>query len=588
MKLSLKKTRTFSFSDETLKDESQRLVVWWYGPVIKNKQAESVPKAYIFFRILDDQDNLGGFVWRQAALTHLGLLRIGSVWQQGTSNSYLSYKKAKFDVDFSEGGWRILSLGDLKASGRSLYTECMSATYLPEDKKYKTYLIEFYLPDGKHLLVPCLEFFARCYGRSSEVKRVLATYPWEQVKKRLFEPLDTLRSPGTWPVKSTRRVHKDDVILLAHILYDPYAEMAARRVYSHLEIAFSAKHPYALPKITPWFQGEGELLVEGVPVDDGKSFLALRVLGSTHPVGATIQREREKTVLKDGEAGDNGMNGLPSRRRPGISEIIDLTDDAEPDHGSSWLDIPEDGFVVLGEPRRVIDKKRIRENETNKPSVPVPGDETTFSTGESYGSGKGVGKAFIHAPVALESQGTLRDMWNALLYLKSAYPKTIHEVSWFTFEDGFKGDSEPRLISLESFDADDKRVESATAKWVYCDVRSKVPRGVLIIRVNILGRIVYIVELQRRPRKKKEDGDGMTPREESLRGLVFTLKTQHDFESWLRKLLADVRFAKGVVQKLTGHCPGLAHAFNHSTTKNEKVPCEAAVLNALKKVGILL
>ena len=87
--------------------------------------------------------------------------------------------------------------------------------------------------------------------------------------------------------------------------------------------------------------------------------------------------------------------------------------------------------------------------------VPVPGDETIFSTGEPYGSGKGVGQASIHAPIRLESQGFLRDMWNALLYLQSAYPTAIHSVSWFTFEDGFSTSPDPRLISLEPFGIDD-------------------------------------------------------------------------------------------------------------------------------------
>lgn len=48
-----------------------------------------------------------------------------------------------------------------------------------------------------------------------------------------------------------------------------------------------------------------------------------------------------------------------------------------------------------------------------------------------------MGQASIHAPIKLEPQGFLRNMWNALLYLKSAYPTAIHSVSWFTLEDGF-------------------------------------------------------------------------------------------------------------------------------------------------------
>jgi hypothetical protein len=41
-----------------------------------------------------------------------------------------------------------------------------------------------------------------------------------------------------------------------------------------------------------------------------------------------------------------------------------------------------------------------------------------------------------------------------------------------------------------------------------------------------------------------------------------------------------------VVQKLTGDCPGAAHAFKHAPSADEQVPCEAAIKNALRKVGV--
>ena len=172
---------------------------------------------------------------RETVLTHLGLLRIGSVWEKGVSSSRIAYEERKFSVSFSPGGWRIVTLDDLRQSGRSLYTAFHDSNYLPQKNQHKTYLIEFDLPDGKHLLIPCTEFFIRVYGRSSEIKRVLATYPWEEVKKRLYRPLDAPASPGTWPVKFTYHVHKHDAILLAHMLYDPYAKRAAKYIYSQFE-----------------------------------------------------------------------------------------------------------------------------------------------------------------------------------------------------------------------------------------------------------------------------------------------------------------------------------------------------------------
>ncbi len=412
---------------------------------------------------------------------------------------------------------------------------------------------------------------------------MLATYPWEEVKERLYRPLNAPASPGTWPVKFTYRVHKHDAILLAHMLYDPYAEQAARSIYSQIEARFPADR--ILFEVTPWFQGSGEISVSGVPIDGGNTFLGLQILGCTQPDGATIHREREKSTTVPATDGDDAPTQFPYHHLLNIPDVIDLTDDEEPDHGSSWLDLPEDEFVILGKPRAVLDKRYTRKNVPDIRGVSVPGDETIFSTGEPYGSGKGVGQASIHAPITLESQGFLRDMWNALLYLKSAYPTAIHSVSWFTFEDGFSTSPDPRLISLEPFGIEDD-VEKSVANWVYMDTQTKVPRGVLVIKVHVLDQALYLMELQRRPPKPRHGGREEGSKPPSYKGLVFTLDHQGSFEHWLRQVLSNVRHVEGVVQKLVRHCPGFADTFKHPKAKNENVPGEASVLNAFSKVGI--
>jgi hypothetical protein len=43
---------------------------------------------------------------------------------------------------------------------------------------------------------------------------------------------------------------------------------------------------------------------------------------------------------------------------------------------------------------------------------------------------------------------------------------------------------------------------------------------------------------------------------------------------------------RGLCKKLVGTTPGKDAAFNHSKAKDDGVPCVAAVLSALKKVGV--
>ncbi|EBO5192804.1 hypothetical protein DP511_10835, partial [Salmonella enterica] len=73
---------------------------------------------------------------------------------------------------------------------------------------------------------------------------------------------------------------------------------------------------------------------------------------------------------------------------------------------------------------------------------------------------------------------------------------------------------------------------------------------------------------------------------EKFKGLVFTLNDDTDIYKWVSLLAHEVRFVKGIVQKIVGKCPGTAMAYKHSPAQKEPVACYSALLNALSKVGI--
>lgn len=589
MKVVLRKTRICSIKDDRIREETGNLVTWWYGPVTKNRQAGSVPKVCVFFRRIEKSGRLGEIIQYETALTHLGVLRLGSIWSRGVSDTRINLEAKKFDVSFSLGGWKIISPYDAvhleRASNPIPFSE-----YPLLFSSDKNYLLDFALPDGRNLLIPCMEFFARCYGRSAEVKRVLATYPWDEAQRRLFRPFNVPVSPGTWAVKLARRLYNDDVIFLAHVKHDPYAHRAAKSIYAQIESAFKTNKPYAFLKATPWFQGPAKLYVSGIYLNNGKTFLGLNILGGSHPQGEIILRDREDMNKLDESSSSNAdcsgnANGFQTRMMHKLPDIIDLTEDDEPDHGSSSLEIEEDDFVVLGEPRVVIDVRHARQGGTKRISIKT-GSESTFSTGEPYGSRKGIGYASLHAEAVIESQGVLRDMWNAVRHLQKTTPSVIRSAKWFTFEDGFRDDVEPKLIAFVPFDEEGKGLSGDISKWPFLDVSTRIPRGALIIQLDVSGKSVYLFEIQRRPLRKKCEGGIFTEGEESFKGLVFVLDDEKSLSQWLRILLDQTRYVKGVVQKLTGSCPGTAHAFKHAPAKGEEVPCEAAVKNALRKIGM--
>lgn len=584
--------RVFRLPDGLLRDKAD-WIAWWYGGVRKNETAGSQPTVIVGFReILRTGEMSGNVTHRRLPLTALGQVRVGTVWREGVCRAEAVLRKETFAVDFTKGEWKLKSFYQAKGDGAAQpYPPDIHPLHYKADRNW---LLEFQLPSGGRLVTHCLEFFTRCYGRSAELRRVLATYSWQECEdKRLYAPLDEPEEPNEkWKVKLRKRLVNGDVILLAHAKYDPYTQYAAKRIYAQIEAAHDPhKKDSTYITVEPWFRGPAEISVKGVWFDGGRSFLALQIAGCSDPGGVPILRGRDNSSLTDQPA--DGKHGLLGEAWAGTSgrklvkppEIIDLTGDVEPDPDAISVEVEDPEFEVLGEPRVVIDMRKDQARGSAGPKR-EGADTSVFSSGEPHGRGQGVGYAAIHAPQVLESHGVLRDMWNAMLSLKARHPDLILSVEWFTFEDGYRQDVDPKLISLKPFDADEQ-VDDATRKWVYMDATMRQqPRGILVARVKAMGKSIHVIEIQRRPRKKKDSNGDMHDSEDPFKGLAFVLDDEHKFESELRKLLAAVRRAKGIMDNLAWICVGKDYAFKHSPARHEEKRCEAAVMNALGRMGV--
>jgi len=581
--------------DFALQNNESEWLTWWYCGLYKNHAAESQPNALVGFREILSGNLSDNVILRRVPLTALGQITVGSIWKEGICQSAVDFTTHDFEIDFMSDSWCFTSFEHAFVNGIELpYPRLIHPLQFKTDKNW---LIEFKLPSGGKLVVPCLEFFSRCYGRSQELKRILATYPWrgstEAHHSRLYAPLDEPEEPNKWKVKLRRRLMNGDITFLAHAKYDPYTEKAAKSIYAQIEENYSpeSKSPLFI-KIPPWFQGSAEIRARGIWFDNNRSFLALQLVGCSDPDGILIIRDRENTNKREGDDpyGTSGeaWAGAPEKILVRPPDIVDLTGDAEPDHGASSVEVLDQNFVVMGIPRAIVDRRGKR--VTDASGARRKGDEVTaYSSGESLGSGKGIGYASIHAKPVMESQGALRDMWNAMQHTKIKYPDRIQSVEWFTFEDGYKTAECPGLIALETIDeCDEPDIPTTTRNWVYHDVATARVRGVMVARMAVMGTHVHIIELQRRPRIKKDENDQEKESEESFKGFVTVIEDKGQFVQWLKRFLSDVRYVRGIVQKLSKYCPGKADAFSHRPAGHEDVPCEAAVLNALSKMGIKL
>ncbi|GFO59093.1 hypothetical protein GMST_14180 [Geomonas silvestris] len=562
-------------------------IVWWYGGVQKSHNAETVPDVIVYFREIDSSGCLGEFTGVKVGITMLGLLRIGSIWREGFCHLEAHRTTDVFDVNFSKGGWRFVS--------PCQYLEQQAAKPIIRQQDYplrytrdRNWLVDLKIGDGKSLLIPCLEFFTRYYGASAEVRRVLTAYPWDEALARLFSSTQELPSPGRWPVKLAKRMTNGDVIFLAHLLYDEPARLAARRIYSQLEAKFSAGNSIAFPQIGPWYTGPSRIKATGIWINDMNTFLALQINGICEPAGLPISRDRDNTnkidqkaeaaagrVVREAWSGMRTFGNLP--------KIVDCTDDDDPDQGSGTVEVEEASLEILGLRRVVVDVRREKAH-SEAGTRRADGASVAFSSGENYGTGKGVGHASLFVPQQnLESKGTLRDMWNALIYLQNERPDVIENVKWYSPADGFSSSSEPKLIPLKPFDQTELVGLSKTKReWPYLDVVWKTVRGLLVVKIIAGRKVIYIIEIQRRPRV----GVAGTSGEESFRGLVWILGDKENFQTCLKKLLSKIKETMGVVKNLEGQLPGIVLSFKHSHSKDDKVPCMAGVLNALRKVGV--
>lgn len=577
---------------ESLDVGDQTLIAWWYSGFYKNREDQTQPLVLVTFRKISDGLLSDDVIQRRLPLTALGQIRVGSIWEDDRCRAEVSLLPKKFTVNFSPGKWRFTSFADAQRR-RGLQPYPMEEHPLVLDKDRNS-LIEFALPNGGKLVVPCIEFFSRCFGRSGELKRVLATYPWDgqgdTATGRLYAPLETPEEPGRWQVRLRRRMHNGDVVFLAHAKYDSYTQFVAKGINAKLEASYDpkAKNP-AFVDIGPWYEGPAELKVEGIPFNDGKSFLALRVLGMSDPKGGLVLRSRENSRDAENPAPEGSPEawaGAPERQLPKYSEIIDLTGDLAPDNDAGAIEIQDPLFEVLGEVRPVINVKP--EQATTKAGAAGRNpDAATASGGEAHGSGKGVAYASIHARPVFESNGTLRDMWDAMVHLQATRPEIVQGLSWYTFADGFSTDPVPGLIALEPFNEDDEATAVAR-RFPFMDPSIPSLRGVLVARLILPGGPAYIVEIMRRPKKVSTEDGEVKDAEESFQGLVFRLTRENQLIPWLRQLLARIRHENGVFKRLTGSCPGIADSFSHrlsSKLPGDCLPCERIVLGALAKLN---
>lgn len=588
--------------------------VCWYHELQKNEQDSYLPYVNVVLRSQANSYSKPYFQEIPVAITYLGQVRIGYMVSGDGDNGFVDgthpIPRERFVVDFTRDSWEFGEAGDLVEN-------------LPSDIPWlsgfepRGPMLVFPLEDGCSLWIPCIEFFSRCYGRSQEIKRLLSVYPWERAEKYLLgsrvmpedkasdlpggKAGDEAGAAGTclsdqqagqeggWTIRLKSPFVEDDAVFLAHVWHDPYAKDCAKWIYAQLGTALP-RVPRPLPwksffRVRPWFEGPAELLVRGFWIGDAtdRKFLALRVDGCSDPPEKPIHFVRNAKRASSGTAATGGE--IPPFRKRRKPKEVRLTHGVEPDRDSPSVKVDDPPFEIVGGRQAVKEIKGDGRKTAVRLLPEGDGGSDLYSSSEPYSTGKDVGSVFFVAPAYQPMGDVLSDVWKTLLHLQEKHPDLVSSVAWVA-ERGSRfgyGEAEPpELIFLEPFGSEEDgeldRLDTRVLNWPWLDPKDPRRlglRGLLVMRCLVRGHPVYFVEVQRRPGTQ-----------DNFSGMVFRLNRDTLLDEWLRKVCFRIRYVKGVFSNLCPDCPGRARDFIHFPPPKGTVLYEAAVVNALNKVGL--
>jgi|Deesub1362B_J571_1020462.scaffolds.fasta_scaffold01178_6 hypothetical protein len=516
------------------------VVVWSYERIRKNFEAESIPFVEVIFRFLDRNDEPAGVTPALIGVSRLGSFRLGTIWQGGKCIAETDLgKDQEFSVDFTEGVWSYVSI-----KGNHQPVPYFKIDYplrsQPTDKALTEFL-SFPLPKGKNLLIPCIEFLYRCYGSTSDMARILTTYPWPKVRELLYA--DTQKDPNSWLVKPHPNVPDDDGLFLAYALYNNYTEEAAKLLYAELDNAYGKRMKEMSLRVKPWFQGPAKVKVRGRWINNRTTFLCYEVTGMSQPQDHPYEINRVKYSKDDSEQDPTLLDTMRVKietEKPQDPFLI--TDRQEPDQGSARWSKPDPGFEILGPecPHTVSFDER---SLSKKKAILVPpGTTKVLSTGDPQGYNKGVGKFTAVAKRVLGDGGALQTVWDKLRHHLGK--NRFSSLAWQSERQGFVQSEDFRLLTLAAF-TPSEAPKDKNRTWLSYKENANHRRGILVARIKIRGRSFYLFELQRKKIRKDT-----VYSEEKISGLLVEINNEAEALVEISRICAEIRFANGNFRNL--------------------------------------
>lgn len=556
----------------------------WYGANARARTHGDVPTIYVWFRPLYRGREFGNWVWLRVATTFLGQLRIGSIWRNGISTDELEFDEFRYTGSYTRSHWE-----DIVWAQKHPELIPPDIYRLPYKRNDQSRLLRLHT-NGKTLLVPCTEFFSRCYARSSEVNRILLTYRPEELDARLMlqEPIDSV--PGARAIWIPPFTTDADAHFLARLRYDTEMSKRLRAFPGQLEQELiGSRNNVAFMAFGPWYYGPARLKVQGIDLGNG-NFLALRIVGHTLPTDIPVHALRlQKETDRDAELARYPM---PRREVHEVYEgqTIAVTQELGADRDTDIHVIHDPGIEILNTPAPVTTQtvRRDRNGRTIRtPSAP----SSCSAPGEVSGTGKGVGNLQAYSEALPPAGGSVLKLWAGLVYLQEANPKLIVSVAWCAPSYIFQ---HPPAAPEASFQLPALKYPRAvqdikdTNNWLHRSGLAS-SRSVFVFRIQTAHFTGYLFEVQRAVREVKNEAGKKENKEDNYCGLVAIPKNGCDLNKWLNTIFEVISWKRGVMNKVLPYIKDItSHQKYYARSKRDMQSLEgqATALLALNRLGI--
>lgn len=518
------------------------------------------------------------------AATFLGQLRIGSIWHNGVSTDELELDEFRYTGSYTRSNWEDIVWAQE-------YPELIpSDVYrLPYESNDQSRLLRLHT-NGKTLLVPCMEFFTRCYARSSEVNRILLTYRPAELDARLMlqEPIDSI--PGTRQIWIPPFTTDADAHLLARLRYDTEMSKKLRGFPAELEQKLIAsKNHVAFLAFGPWYYGPAKLKVQGIDLGNG-NFLGLRIVGHTLPEDIPVHALRvQKEPDMNGELADYPM---PRRQVHEVPEgqTIGVTQELKAEWDTDIYAIQDPGIEILNTPAQVT-TETVRRDRNGRTIRTQSTPSNCSAPGEVGGTGKGVGSLQAHSVALPSAGGSVLKLWAGLVYLQKANPNLIRSVSWCTPDYTFQSPPAAPEASFKLPRLKHTRMGHEihdTNIWLHRPGLAST-RSVFVFRIQTPHFTGYLFEVQRAIREVKNKAGEKEKKEENYCGLVAIPQNGCDLRKWLHTVFEVISWKRGIMKKVSleiKDITSLQKCYARSKRDEQSLEGQSTALLALEKLGI--